>query len=145
MNKLRIVLIALLIAAAFPFTAAAQCKGFVKKTCLPKMLPYTHNGQLNNAVMTAGDKAELQMTFYSGQQYRIVVCAQEVLGKVSFKVYDSSRKEIYDSNDGKDHSTWDFKVAATQQLTLEIIAPDLDSPNKLVPSGCVSVLIGFKK
>jgi hypothetical protein len=141
----RTLIIALLVAIILPFAASAQCKGFVKKTCLPKVPPYTHNGQLNNAVMSAGEKAELQMTFYSGQEYRIVVCAQEVLGKVSFKVYDSSHKEIYSSDDGKDEPKWDFKVVATQQLTLEIEAPALDSPNSLVPSGCVSVLVGFKK
>ena len=145
MSTFKIAFIALVMAAALPFGAAAQCKGFVKKACIPKVPPYTHNGQLNNAVMSAGEKAELQMTFYSGQEYRIVVCAQEVLGKVNFKVYDSSRNEIYDSQDGKDNSVWNFKVAATQQLTIEIETPALDSPHELGPSGGVSVLVGFKK
>src|SRR5688500_15410966 len=144
MNKLTAI-VTLLIAMTLPFAASAQCKGFVKKSCLPKVQPYTHNGQLNNAVMSSGETAELQMTFYSGQEYRILVCAQEVLGNVSFRVLDATRKELYNSTDGKDHSAWDFKVAATQQLILEIEVPPLDSPNSLIPTGCVSVLVGFKK
>jgi hypothetical protein len=145
MKKLNMILIAMLLGVTLPFALQAQCKGFVKKTCLPKLKPYTINGQVSSAVMSAGESADLQMTFYSGQEYRIIVCSQEVLGKVGFKVLDSGKNEIFNSNENDDPSTWDFKVKSTQQLIIEIVVPALSSPNSLVPTGCVSVLVGFKK
>lgn len=138
-------IIAMAMLIALPMATHAQCKGFIKKTCLPRLKPFTTNGQLNNAVMAAGETAELQMTFYSGQEYRIIICSQEVLGKVSFKVYDSGKHELFDSKNTNDPSTWDFKVTSTQQLIILIEIPPLDSPNSIVPTGCVSVLVGFKK
>jgi hypothetical protein len=146
MKASKIVLpVAALLLTVLSYTAQAQCKTFIRKTCMPKVLPFTHNGQLNSASMNAGQSAELQMTFYSGQEYRIVVCSQETLGKVSFRVLDGSRNEVFNSKLNKDAASWDFKMGATQQLTIEINVPEAASPNSLVPNGCVAVLVGFKK
>lgn len=145
MKILRIPVIVALIALIMPFTANAQCRSFVKKQCLPQVAPFTHNGQLNTAVMAAGQTAELQMTFYSGQEYRIVVCSQESLGNVWFRLVDANKKEVFNSRNQHDNpNTWDFKIKATQQLTIEIHAPESESPNELVESGCVALLVGFK-
>ena len=58
----------------------SQCKGFVKKQ-IPKLAPFIHNGQINSSVLLSGDHAELTLTFYSGQNYRILVSNQETLGR----------------------------------------------------------------
>lgn len=146
MSISKIMVIAVLFALTMPLAASAQCRSFVKKQCLPKVAPFTHNGQLNTAVMAAGQTAELQMTFYSGQEYRVVVCHQESLGKVWFRLVDANKNEVFNSkNQRDDPNTWDFKMKSTQQLTIEIHATESDSPNELVESGCVSLLIGFKK
>ena len=118
-----------------------QCKTFIKKQCLPNLAPYTSDGQLNNAQLAAGEMAELEFTFYSGQEYRIYVCAQEVLGTIQFKLMDSSHKELFNSKDSK-NLYWDFHIETTQQLILEVSAPE--SKDAIVPNGCVGVLIGFK-
>ncbi len=132
------------LALAFPFFASAQCKSHVKKQCLPKMAPYVHNGQMNSAVMLPGDNADISMTFYSGQNYRLIVCAQDQIGKPYFKLKDASGNILYDSfKDEVDH--WDFKIESTQTLTIQVSVPDMSTDNKIVPSGCVSVLIGFKQ
>lgn len=142
----RIVIIVALIAMMIPFAAGAQCKSFVKKQCMPKIAPFTHNGQLNTAMMSAGQTAELQMTFYSGQEYRILVCGQETLGKIWFRLVDANKNEVFNSKSQRDNPmSWDFKMKSTQQLTIEIHAPEADSPNELVAGGCVSLLVGFKK
>jgi hypothetical protein len=135
-----------LIAMVIPIAAGGQCKSFVKKQCLPMVAPYTHNGQLNTAMMAAGQTAELQMTFYSGQEYRILICGQEALGKLWFRLVDANKNEVFNSKNQKNSpNVWDFKMKSTQQISIEIHAPESDSPNELVPSGCVSLLVGFKR
>lgn len=131
---------------AFPsFGAYAQCSAFIKKKCMPKIQPFTHNGQLNSTTLSSGQTTELNMTFYAGQAYRILVCSQEVLGDVTFKVTDMSKKVVFDSKDNNFPDFWDFKVKNTQQLIVHVDVPKSDSPSSILPSGCVSILVGFKK
>jgi hypothetical protein len=139
------------ILAAFSFfilvisaSSFAQCNAFTKKKCMPGLSPYVHNGQLNSAALNAGETAELELTFYSGQEYRVLICAQEILGDVYYKLKDKNNKVVYDSKEQRSN-TFDFNVKSTQQLMLEVIVPASNAPNKLNINGCVSVLIGFKK
>jgi hypothetical protein len=131
--------------ALFSFADSnAQCKGFVKKQ-IPKLAPFIHNGQINSSVLLSGDHAELTLTFYSGQTYRIMVGAQETLGDVYFVMKDAAKGQLFSSKDQGKTDYWDFTVESTQQLTIEVMVPDVDAPSGLVPSGCVSILVGFKQ
>ncbi len=125
--------------------ATAQCKSFAKSKCLPSLAPYIHNGQMNGATMMAGEKAELQMSFYAGQDYRLMVCAQPILGDVVFRVLDKNKKVIFNSKDHKNATFWDFNVASTQQMILEIDVPESSAKHGMIPSGCVNILVGFKQ
>jgi hypothetical protein len=147
----KIVVLSLVLAALFILDgskAFAQCKSFTKKRCLPQLNPYFHNGQLNSATLMAGEKAELLMTFYSGQDYRLSVCAQPVFENVIFRVLDKNRKQIY-SSENHNSNNWDFHMATTQQLFIEVSVPNSANKTKMiaemVESGCVSVLVGFKQ
>ena len=122
----------------------AQCKGFVKKQ-MPKLSPFIHNGQLNSSVLLSGDHAELTLTFYSGQNYRILVSNQETLGDVYFVMKDAANNLVFSSKEKGKADYWDFSVESTQPLTIEVVVPDTDAPSGLVPSGCVSILVGFKQ
>jgi hypothetical protein len=54
---------------------------------------------------------------------------------------------LYYDNHGGENRTFDFKVAATQQLIVSVIIPEKSSENtdsKKNDEGCVSALIGFK-
>ena len=123
----------------------AQCKSFITKQCMPKMAPFTHNGQLNSTTLMEGETAELLMTFYSGQNYRILVCAHKNLGQAQFKLLDSQRNVIFDSKENAFSEFWDFSVKSTQQFIVQVSIPKQDgAPGSFVQSGCVAVLIGFK-
>ncbi len=124
--------------------AFAQCKGFVKKQ-ISSLAPFIHNGQVNSSVLLSGDQAELTLTFYSGQTYRILVSAHESLGDVYFVMKDAAKTQLFTSKDMGKFDYWDFSVESTQQMTLEVIVPNVDTPSGLVPSGCVSILVGFKQ
>lgn len=144
MNNSSLKLLLFFIALNIPIALMGQCKSFSKKQCIPSLLPYNHNGQLNNITLMPGEKAELLMTFYTGQDYRLMVCGHPILGDITFKVSDKDKKEIYNNKSGEPSSIWDFKVASTQQLILEVEVPESDSKTKMMESGCVSVLVGFK-
>jgi len=135
----------LFIAFAGLSTAVAQCNGFTKKKCIPMLAPYIHNGQLNSTTLMPGENAELLMSFYSGQEYRLLIAGQEILGTIQFKVMDSDHKVLFDNKEHNGAKFWDFNVKSTQQLIVEVIVPEQKVDNSLAQSGCVAVLVGFKK
>jgi len=121
----------------------AQCKTFTKNECQPKLSPYIYNGQLNSAVLNEGDIAELMLTFYSNQEYRIIVCAANELGPVKFRLLDASGNEIFSNSDHAMIDHWDFTTNSTQQLVVEVSVPESVDGKDLSRSGCVSILVGF--
>ncbi len=123
----------------------SQCKGFTKKECVPQIKPFTYNGQLNMAVLNPGDVAELIVTFYKGQDYRLLVCAQDNLGKVEFKLLDSERNTLFFNKDHDMVNYWDFHSNSTQQLIVQVRVPTIEEEVAITPSGCVSILVGFKE
>ncbi len=125
-----------------PLVSHAQCKGFTKKKCIPELGEYVFNGQLNTAVLTRGEEAELMLSFYSGQKYRMYVCAEEQLGEVEYEIMDIDRNIIYRSKE-KENQLFDFKVPSTQQLILHVIVPGEGTKHALEFQGCVSILVGF--
>ena len=136
----------LLISSFFSAASFGQCKGFTKNYCLPKIDPYVYNGQLNSAVLNEGDIAELLLTFYGGQEYRIVICAEEKLGNLQFKLLDTEHNVIFDNKDQKYTNYWDFNANTTQQLIVEVIVPEDESRSSpVINSGCVSILVGFQE
>ncbi|NQY66145.1 MAG: hypothetical protein HRT72_00250 [Flavobacteriales bacterium] len=141
--KLYIVLAsAFLMLVGINVDSQAQCKSFTKKKCVPQLAPYIHNGQFNSAVIAAGETVEIGMVFYKGQDYRVLVGTQEVLGEVVFMLIDGDGKELYSNGGGDDN--FDFNVDATQRLTIRIVAPKSETTTGILPSGCISLLIGFK-
>ncbi len=124
------------------FFSYAQCKGFTKRKCIPELGEYKFNGQLNTAVLTRGEEAELMLSFYSKQKYRLFVCAEEQLGDVTFEIMDRDRNIMYRSKD-KGTNMFNFKVPSTQQLILRVITPGEGSKHALEFQGCTSVIVGF--
>ena len=138
-NLSLIILLSLLI----PIGINGQCRGFTKKKCRPEIEPYIHNGQMNSAVLFPGDSADIMLTFYSGQEYRLYVCAEEQLGEVSYKISDIDKNVIFDS-EAAENKTFDFKVASTQQLIVSVAVPESENTHDIDFQGCVSILVGFK-
>jgi hypothetical protein len=126
----------------------AQCKKYTKKNCLPSLAPFLHNGQLTSAYMMPGDSADVMMTFNAGKEYRLLICSQEMIGKVQFIVLKKKRKEIYKSDPEDANPFWDFKMETTQQFIIQIYVPAKEKTNQkteMIPQGCVALLVGFKK
>lgn len=137
--------IAFLACLGLSVSASAQCRGFAKKKCRPSLEAYTHDGKMNIAQLFPGDKAEIQLTFYQGQSYRLLICADKTFKGVDFSVYDTDKSLVFDSQKS-DTDYFDFKVAATQQLIVEIKIPQEgnESVNDMEITGCVAVMVGLK-
>jgi hypothetical protein len=133
----------ILLVLAFNTAALGQCNLFTKTKCLPKLKPYLNTQQLCNTVLLSGDKTQLTSTFYYGDEYRLLVCAQEVLGKIQLNIRDAQNNIIFTTK-GYGTIMWDFNVESTQDLTLEVVTPPAAANETLDKSGCVSILLGFK-
>ncbi len=125
--------------------AIGQCKGFTRKKCLPNLAPYISSGQVNSTVLFEGDSASLKLTFYSEQDYRLLVCAQQIFEEGAyFKVRDMDKKVLYDSSEGDDRNIWDFQVHSTQDLWIDVFAPEPeDNTIEIANSACISLAIGM--
>lgn len=123
--------------------AMAQCNEFTKKKCIPMLSPYTFNGQYNNTVLTQGETAELQLTFYKDQEYRILIFGEENLGRLEFQLLDTDYNVLYDNKDEKFSPKWDFMVEDTDDFIVRVTVPSKDTNSEL-ESGCVSILVGFR-
>lgn len=141
MKKLGLLFVFVLAAS---FQLSAQCNSFAKKTCIPKLSPFTHNGQLNIQQLAPGEEAELDLTLYSGMGYRILVCGQEVLGKLQFEVLDNKNNKVFDNKEHDMVTSWDFEVQSTQKMTVIVKVPPADKKTGIEPTGCATVLVGFK-
>ena len=121
-----------------------QCKAFAKKTCLPELEAYTHDGNYHAALLVEGEEAELFKTFYSDMEYRLAVCGEETLSRIEFIVLDANKNVLYTNKDNNYSRTWDFKLQSSQQLRV-IIKVNSTAQQGLAPaSGCVSIMFGFK-
>jgi hypothetical protein len=136
------ILVAFVLIFASANLANAQCKGFAKKKCTPQLKPYSNTGKMNSAVLRPGDKAELMMTFNSDIDYRLMVCGMDNVN-IRFKVMDMDKNVFFDSKKDK-KNYFDFNVASTQQLFVEIDCEDTESLSGITPEGCVAILTGSK-
>lgn len=138
------IILAVIFSLAVSSDVISQCsKTWVRKKCVPKVSPFIHNGQSNSSVLKEGEKMESVMTFYSGQDYRILICSEETLENVSFLVSDMTGKVLFDSKTNDDTDFWDFKVKTTTEMRVEVLAGKHEGGTGTA-SGCVSILVGFK-
>ena len=121
----------------------SQCDQFEQQECAPLLGGYNNEGKRNIAVLLPGDTAQLGITFYKSHRYRIVVCAQQSLGNVRFRLLDRKGTVMFDSKDHNYPKFWDFNTQLTQNLLVQLIVPDVPK-NQVAQTGCVAVLVGFK-
>jgi hypothetical protein len=143
-NKIYKIAVAVLF-IAISINGFSQCKNFTKKEGFPALAPYTHNGQLTSAKFIPGDEAELEMTFNGGNDYRVLIVSQEIIGNVELIVLDKTRKVLFTSKAGEKNPHWDFRVKSTQQLIVQVKVAEIDKVStNIVPEGCISILTGFR-
>jgi len=99
---------------------------------------------LNAVKLFPGDAAEVEMTFYSDVDYRLLVCSHEILGDVNFQLVDKEDKVIYDNADKEFSEFFDFRLEGTRTFMLKINVPEQEASSSIRPQGCVAILLGRK-
>lgn len=125
--------------------AQAQCRSFAKNKCVPELAPYKFNESFNGAQLAPGEEAEVNLTFYSGQEYRVLVCAHPILGEVNWKLVDATNKTVFESLADKPKKNFDFKAASTTQMKVVVWVPPYSGKTDMVHVGCVAIMVGFKE
>lgn len=139
-------IVAVLFLLTLPAVSHAQCRSFAKNKCMPLMAPYKFNETFNAAQLAPGEEAQVDLTFYSGQEYRLLVCTHSILGTVNWQLRDASGKSLFESNAEAPKEQFDFKVATTQKLTVHLAVPEANKGgNNMLTVGCVSILVGYKE
>jgi len=124
--------------------AAAQCKAFVRNSCVPQLRPYIHDGSYQAVMMSQGDEADIYKTIFAGQQYRLFVCADNSFPNVEFVVTDIRRNVLFDSQKSGNVKIWDFKSDVSQQIKITIRIPKSQgSSGAELIYGCVGMLFGL--
>ena len=124
--------------------AQAQCRSFAKNKCVPELAPYKFNESFNAAQLAPGEEAEVNLTFFSGQEYRVMVCTHPILGEVNWKIMDASNKIIFESLADEPKHFFDLRMANTQQLKVQVWVPG-KAKTDMVHVGCVAIMVGFKE
>jgi hypothetical protein len=127
------------------FDSMAQCKVFVKSACIPLLTPYIHDGSYQAALMSEGEEAEVYKTVFSGQQYRLYVCVDQIMPNVEFIVSDIHRNILFDSRKNGNTRQWDFRADASQQIKVTVRIPDKKGSVEDRSVGCVGVFFGLKE
>ena len=139
MKKL-IALFSLLIAVG-TYQTKAQCDT-IANDCHKNnfTVDYVSDGQNYRALLFGDQEAEFETTFFGGVTYRVGACTGFSQGNLIFTVKDLNNNTLFDSMEQQNASYWDFSVENT--VTLKISAK-LDALE--APSGCATILIGFKQ
>jgi hypothetical protein len=144
MRIIRIIPVLTLFLAIATLNVEGQCKAFAKNECLPKLSPYTHDGNYHAAVLVEGEEAELYKTFYSDMEYRVAIIGESKLPNVEFKILDEDKNVIYSNKDNNYAKTWDFKLENSKQLKLVVKVTSFNKPGDIPANGCVAIMFGFK-
>jgi hypothetical protein len=144
MRILKLTAVLILICIASGLNVNGQCKAFAKRTCLPELGSYTHDGNYHATELSEGEEAELYKTFYSDMEYRLSICGDENLPPVEFIVLDVNKNILYSNKDADSATTWDFKLQSSQQLKIIIKVNSSGQKGGTPASGCVAIMFGFK-
>lgn len=104
---------------------------------------YVPTENFNAAKLQPGDVAEIEMTFYGGEDYRLLICGHELLGDIAFQLLDTDQNVLFDNAEHDMTQHFDFKVEGTQNLVVKINVSS-ENNSALNPQGCVAILVGQK-
>jgi hypothetical protein len=147
MRNVRTPIASILLVGAFILAGtavSAQCRSFAKNKCVPELAPYKFNESFNAAQLAPGEEAEVNLTFFSGQEYRVMVCSHPILGEVNWKLVDANNKIIFESLADEPKHHFDLKAASTMQMRVVVWVPT-KGKSDMVHVGCVAIMVGFKE
>ncbi|WP_321298510.1 hypothetical protein [Marinifilum fragile] len=125
--------------------AYSQCRELAKKDCKPLLEKYIHDGNYNGVVLNVDEEVELHKAFFSGQKYRMVVCKEDFLPSIHFKVLNSDFEVIFDNKDDGYNNKYDFELEESQTLIISMKFVTENKEYDKSMNGCVVMLFGLER
>ena len=97
------------------------------------------NGKVNDVTLILGEPSEIHLSVYRGLNYKFQIGSEDALGKVTFRILDENKTEIYNSATSKDPESWVFFSNSSQNLIVEIYAVDKEK------QGCAYLVVGMQQ
>ncbi|WP_321516455.1 hypothetical protein [Marinifilum fragile] len=124
--------------------AYSQCRELAKNDCKPLLEKYIHDGNYNGVVLNVDEEVELHKAFFSGQKYRMVVCKEDFLPSIHFKVLNSDLEVIFDNKDYGYNNKYDFELEESQTLIISMKFVTENKEYDKSMNGCVVMLFGLE-
>ncbi len=137
-QNIKSILVFIVLSIAVTLAANAQCAP-VAKEGIKKLAPFTHNGKLNTVTVILDEPSEIHLAVYRGLNYKFQIGSEAALGKVTFKILDDQKTEIYNSATSKDPLSWIFFANSSQNLIVEIY------PAEKGKQGCAFLVVGIQE
>ena len=137
-QNIKSILAVLVLTLAFTVSTNAQCTT-VAKEGIKKLAPFTHNGKLNTVTVILDEPSEIHLSVYRGLNYKFQIGSEAALGKVTFRILDEQKTEIYNSATSKDPLSWIFFSNSSQNLIVEIY------PAEKGKQGCAFLVVGIQQ
>ncbi len=136
-QNIKSILVLLVVSFAFSVSASAQCAA--AKNGIKKLAPFMHNGKVNAVTVILDEPSEIHLSIYKGLNYKFQIGSEDALGKVSFRILDEYKTEIYNSASSKDPESWIFYSNSSQNLIVEIY------PVEKGKQGCAYLVVGMQQ
>lgn len=134
--------------------SAQDCIDYHKKKCkrTQETSNYSISPDSRSALLLKGQTSEFRLLIYQGKDYRITICADEILGvNTQFKIVDYETNEVlYDNKDYNYVKEFEFTVLQSRTIKIVVSVPDETTSAvvnnsgfraKPTSMGCVGVLI----
>jgi len=133
------------------YSQAGVCGNFHKKYCVLEKSAekWNYNAQSKSGLFAQGMVHKLRCVIYKGQDYRISVCCETVLGdKINYKIFDGRTSELlFDNSAAENTQIFEFQSVSTRQLIIEVSVPQgatEKDKHKATDAACVGLLIENK-
>lgn len=140
--------------AGLAFSQASVCGQFHREHCQMEgtkrdKRAFQYNAQSKSGLFAQGTISKMRCIVYKGNDYRISVCCETVIGdKVNFKIYDArTNEELFDNTKNDNTQQFEFQAASTRSLIIEATVPAGDvkeEKGKAENAACVGLLIENK-
>ncbi len=124
-----------------------DCTDYHEYHCIFGDYTFFYSKQSKSMLMRPGQKAQVKIIAYGGEDYYISVCANKKFGKLRFRIIEDNddKTVIYDNAENNYQESIIFSNEVTKNLIVEIIVPEATSEKKAREYRCVGMVVMFRK
>lgn len=122
------------------------CENYLKKDNCKVLLDknYKIHSTSKAFIISNGESEKFELQVFSGMDYKISLCADEIFGKqLILKLWNQQNELVYDNTDENLSLEFEFSSILDQIIKIEIVVPEGNSGISTMPnySGCLGVLV----